>query len=142
VYQAVSKTMQLVHRWVRCLLYLCLLAWPTTGWAQAQSASGSVPALARPVRLPAGWAPLAQVLAEASRQSGVPISYSSTRVATARRVYVPPGPPRPLGAVLHDVLSSQRVSYGLLSGQVVLWTAQKNDPAGRNQRERARRPGF
>ncbi|HEX8655920.1 MAG TPA: hypothetical protein VF690_00210 [Hymenobacter sp.] len=119
--------MQLVHRWVRYLPCF-LLVWLMTGWAQAQSSP--VPALARPVRLPAGWAPLAQVLAEASRQTGVPISYSSTRVATSRRVYVPAGPPRPLGAVLHDVLSAQHVSFGLLSGQVVLWTGQKMTPPG------------
>ncbi len=98
------------------------------GFAQAQGPGGRV--LSQLVRLPAGWVPLAQVLAEASRQSGVPISYSSTRVATSRRVYVPAGPPRPLGAILHDALSPQHVSYGLLSGQVVLWPARKVPPPG------------
>ncbi|MBD2767971.1 hypothetical protein IC235_08705 [Hymenobacter sp. BT664] len=122
--------MQLVYRWVRCSPYLCFLAWLATGLVRAQSAPGPVSVLAQPVRLPAGWAPLAQVLAEASRQSGVPISYSSTRLGTTRRVYVPPGPARPLGAILHDVLSPQQVSYGLISGQVVLWTDRKTTPPG------------
>lgn len=108
---------------------LCWLAWLGGGWpAGAQPAPR--PALARPVRLPTGWATLAQVLAEASRQSGVPISYSSTRVAAARRLYLPPGPPRPLGAALRDVLGPRRVTFGLLSGQVVLWPTRQAAPPG------------
>ncbi|WP_310395873.1 hypothetical protein [Hymenobacter sp.] len=87
-------------------------------------------ALNRPVRLPTGWVTLAHVLDEASRQSKVSISYSSTRLATSRRVYLPAGPPRPLRAVLSDVLGAQHIDYGLLSGQVVLWPARQVTPPG------------
>lgn len=118
--------MPLLRLYSRVLLCWLALA---NGW-RAAAQPAPVSALARPVRLPTGWATLAQVLAEASRQSGVPISYSSTRVAAARRLYLPPSPAQPLGAALRGVLGPCRVTFGLLSGQVVLWPTRQAAPPG------------
>ena len=86
--------------------------------------------LARAVRPALTDAPLAGMLATLSRQSGVPFSYSSTRIGGLRRCHLRPGPPRPLGAVLHEVAGQFRLSYGLLNGQLVLWPAAEPAPLG------------
>lgn len=124
--------MSFLPSWAR--ISLCWLAlggeeaWSTQRVAFAQTPAPAL--LDRSVRLPVGWVSLRQVLAEASRQSGVPISYSSTRLAASARLYLPPGPARPLGAVLRDVLGPRHVAYGLLGGQVVLWPARQAVPPG------------
>ena len=111
------------------LLLLLGVAYPV-GVAQGQAAS-SATVLARPVRIPhTGILTLAQALGLLSRQSGVPISYSSSRIGAGRRCQLRGGPARPLGAVLAEVLAPAGVAAGLLGGQVVLWPVREPMPAG------------
>ena len=70
------------------------------------------------------------VLAELSRQSHLPLSYSSSLVPVARPCRLLAGPARPLGVVLGEVLAAEHLSYGLLNGQLVLWPAHAPLPAG------------
>lgn len=111
-----------------CWLFLLWLL--STGAVRAQARAGL---LDRPVRPAPGRRPLGQVLAELARQSGLPFSYSSSRVPLARRCYLPAGPPRPLRAVLAEVLAGTSLSYGLLDGQLVLWPVRQAVPAGITQ---------
>ena len=106
-------------------LFLMMLA--GSGVAQAQPSASP---LARAVRPAPTDVALPGMLATLSRQSGVPFSYSSTRIGGLRRCRVPPGPPRPLGTVLHEVAGQFRLSYGLLNGQLVLWPAADPAPPG------------
>ena len=96
---------------------LFLLAGSGGAWGQ------QLPPLARPVVLPPGWHTLGGVLAALSRQSHVPFSYSSSLVPVAHRYRAYPGPARPLGIVLREVLAAEHLAYGLLDGQLVLWPA-------------------
>jgi hypothetical protein len=107
-----------------CLLMGLVLA----GGAAAAQPGASL--LARPVQPTLTNAPLARVLAELSRQSGVPFSYSSTRIGASRRCQLRTGAARPLGTVLHEVLGANHLSYGLLNGQLVLWPAAEPAPLG------------
>jgi hypothetical protein len=107
------------------LVFIGIFLLSRFGWAQA----GLSP-LARPVQPTLSDAPLTRVLAELSRQSGVPFSYSSTRIKGQRRCHLKPGASRPLGEVLHEVLAQHQLSYGLLNGQLVLWPATEVAPAG------------
>jgi len=109
------------------LFFIWLLS---TGAVRGQARAGF---LDRPVRPAPGSRPLGQVLAELARQSGLPFSYSSSRVPLARRCYLPAGPPRPLRAVLAEVLAGTHLSYGLLDGQLVLWPARQAGPVGITQ---------
>jgi len=102
---------------------LALLA----GTAQAQPGTS---ALARPVRTNPAETTLAQALAELSRQSGVPFSYSSTRIGAGRRCRLRGGTPKPLGTALNELLGPRNLSYGLLNGQLVLWPSAELAPAG------------
>lgn len=88
------------------------------------------PALAHLVRPAPGTRPLGAVLAELARQGQLPLSYSSSLVPVAHRCRLGPGPPRPLGAVLREVLAAEHLSYGLLNGQLVLWPDHVAAPAG------------
>ena len=106
-----------------------IVAFLLAGSGLVQAQSGASP-LARAVRPTLVDAPLTGMLATLARQSGVPFSYSSTRIGGRRHCHVPPGPPRPLGAVLHEVAGQFRLSYGLLNGQLVLWPASEPAPPG------------
>ena len=86
--------------------------------------------LARPVAPTPGNHPLGEVLAELSRQSRLPFSYSSSLIPVGHRYRLAAGPPRPLGVVLRDVLAATHLSYGLLDGQLVLWPAAAALPTG------------
>lgn len=86
--------------------------------------------LNRPVQLRPGRRPLGEVLAELARQGHLPLSYSSSLVPLSHRYQVLPGPPRPLRAVLGEVLASEHLAYGLLDGQLVLWPARLAPPPG------------
>ena len=70
------------------------------------------------------------VLAELSRQSRLPFSYSSSLVPLAHPCSLAAGPARPLGAVLAEVLAAEQLSFGLLNGQLVLWPLHLAVPAG------------
>lgn len=94
-------------------------------WGQATN-----PALGHLVRPTPGTRPLGAVLAELSRQGRLPLSYSSSLVPVAHPCTLRPGPPRPLGAVLREVLAAEHLSYGLLAGQLVLWPDRVAPPAG------------
>jgi len=87
-------------------------------------------ALARLVRPAPGTRPLGVVLAELARQGRLPLSYSSSLVPVARPCHLPPGPPRPLGIVLRELLAAEHLSFGLLNGQLVLWPAHAAVPTG------------
>lgn len=101
------------------------------GPAQQPDPPLAVPAvLARPVALRPGNRPLGEILAELSRQSRLPFSYSSSLIPVGHRYRLAAGPPRPLGIVLREVLATTHLSYGLLDGQLVLWPAQAALPAG------------
>lgn len=89
-----------------------------------------LPVLARPVAPVPGRRPLGDILADLSRQSRLPFSYSSSLIPVGRRYSLRPGPPRPLGAVLREVLAAAHLSYGLLDGQLVLWPDREAVPAG------------
>lgn len=87
--------------------------------------------LTRPVRFArAATVPLAQALAEVARQSGVPISYSSSRIGAGRRCALRAGAARPLGQVLAEMLGPNALSAGLVGGQLVLWPAAEKPPLG------------
>lgn len=86
--------------------------------------------LARQVQPAPGTRPLGQVLTELSHQSRIPFSYSSSRIPVTRPCVVRPGPARPLGEVLREVLAAEHVSYGFLDGQLVLWPSGQDVPAG------------
>lgn len=107
---------RLAGRWAGILLLASLLA-------SGQRAAGQAlpPVLRRTVAPTPGNRPLGAVLAELSRQSGLPFSYSSSLVPTAARCQLRPGPARPLGEVLREVLRARHLTYGLLDGQLVLW---------------------
>jgi len=109
------------------LFFIWLLS---AGAVRGQARAGLLDCPVRPVP---GSRPLGRVLAELARQSGLPFSYSSSRVPLARRCYLPAGPPRPLRAVLAEVLAGTHLSYGLLDGQLVLWPARQAVPAGITQ---------
>lgn len=110
----------------RVLVLLLVLFVPCRGGAAPPGGA----LLSRPVRLPAGWTTLGQLLAVASRQSAVPISYSSSVVPLGARVLVPSGVARPLGDVLYLAVRAYHVSFGELNGQVVLWPTRVGTPAG------------
>ncbi|AMR27705.1 hypothetical protein A0257_11760 [Hymenobacter psoromatis] len=107
---------RLARRWAGVLLLASLLAGGQ--WAAGQALP---PVLRRTVAPTPGNRPLGAVLAELSRQSGLPFSYSSSLVPTAARCALRPGPARPLGEVLREVLGARHLTYGLLDGQLVLW---------------------
>lgn len=109
---------------VWAVLVWCLLP---AGLVRGQAAH---PALAHLVRPAPGTRPLGDVLAELSRQGQLPFSYSSSLVPLAHRCTLRPGPARPLGVVLREVLAAEHLSYGLLGGQLVLWPGRVAAPAG------------
>ncbi len=109
------------------LIAALLWFWLPVGVAWGQAAA---PALAHLVRPRPGTRPLGAVLAELSRQGQLPFSYSSSLVPVAHPCTLRPGPPRPLGALLRDVLAAEHLSYGLLNGQLVLWPNRVAAPAG------------
>lgn len=94
-------------------------------WAQQPN-----PALARLVRLAPGTRPLGTVLTELARQGNLPLSYSSSLVPMTHLYTQRPGPARPLGVVLQEVLATEHLSYGLLAGQLVLWPTSVAAPIG------------
>jgi hypothetical protein len=101
------------------VLVLALLwSWLPIGQAWGQAVA---PALAHLVQPKPGTRPLGVILAELSRQGQLPFSYSSSLVPVAYPCTLRPGPARPLGAVLREVLAAEHLSYGLLNGQLVLW---------------------
>ncbi|MFD1468956.1 hypothetical protein ACFQ48_12035 [Hymenobacter caeli] len=117
----------------RALLVLAAAGLAGGGPARAQQPSpppAGPAVLARPVAPTPGNRPLGEVLAELSRQSRLPFSYSSSLIPVGRRYRLAAGPPRPLGAVLREVLAATHLSYGLLGGQLVLWPAAAALPAG------------
>lgn len=118
-----KRTFTPMHRaiWISSIVLAC---------SAVASAQPGVSPLARAVQPPLADAPLSGMLALLSRQSGVPISYSSSRIGGQRRCRVRPGPPRPLGTVLHEVAGQFRLSYGMLNGQLVLWPAAEPAPPG------------
>lgn len=115
-------------------MWLALAAGLASGGpAQAQQPSPALAApavLARPVALKPGNRPLGELLAELSRQSRLPFSYSSSLIPVGHCYRLAAGPPRPLGVVLREVLAATHLSYGLLDGQLVLWPAHAALPAG------------
>ncbi|WP_375438167.1 hypothetical protein [uncultured Hymenobacter sp.] len=104
------------------LVYFLPVGW---GWGQVGS-----PALAHLVRPTPGARPLGEVLAELSRQGGLPFSYSSSLVPVTHQCFLRSGPARPLGVVLREVLADKHLSYGLLNGQLVLWPNHVAAPVG------------
>ncbi len=94
-------------------------------------APGPAALLARPVRLVQARAwPLGAALAELSRQTGVPFSYSSSRIGAGPRVWLRAGAARPLGEVLGEILAARGLACGRLGGQLVLWPARQTAPPG------------
>lgn len=91
---------------------------------------GTDPALSRLVRPTPGTRPLGAVLAELSRQGHLPMSYSSSFVPVAHPAHLAAGPARPLGVILAELLAAERLSFGLLNGQLVLWRAHSAFPTG------------
>ncbi len=118
-----KRTFTPMHRaiWISSIVLAC---------SAVASAQPGISPLARAVQPPLADAPLSGMLALLSRQSGIPISYSSSRIGGQRRCRVRPGPPRPLGTVLHEVAGQFRLSYGMLNGQLVLWPAAEPAPPG------------
>ncbi|GAB3585355.1 hypothetical protein GCM10027345_33510 [Hymenobacter daeguensis] len=98
--------------------------------APAAAAQPVSPALVLLVQPRPGPRPLGEVLAELSRQSHLPFSYSSSLVPTGRRCVLRPGPPRPLAAVLREILEDEQLSFGLVGGQLVLWPSRLGVPTG------------
>ena len=94
-------------------------------WAQNPN-----PALARLVQPTPGTRSLGAVLTELAQQGNLPLSYSSSLVPVAHQYTLRPGPARPLGVVLREVLAAEHLSYGLLDGQLVLWPARVTAPVG------------
>ncbi len=109
-------------------------AWPVLVllwfWLPVGLAWGQAPALAHLVQPRPGTRPLGVVLAELSRQGQLPFSYSSSLVPLTHRCTLRPGPARPLGMVLREVLAAEHLSYGLLNGQLVLWPNRVAAPVG------------
>ena len=112
---------------MRGLLHLLFFWGLGLGLAWGQGAESP---LNRLVRLTPGERPLGEVLTELSRQSGTPFSYSSSRISIARRCAIRPSPARALGEVLRELLGAEQLSYGLLDGQLVLWTTREAMPDG------------
>lgn len=108
------------------LLVMALLFLMAVGRVSGQA---SDPALARLVQLSPGTRPLGVVLAELSRQGHLPLSYSSSLVPMAHPSHLVASPARPLGVVLGEVLAAERLSFGLLNGQLVLWPSHLAVPA-------------
>lgn len=116
------------HAWQRLVVALVLLL--SIGLVSGQATDPTLLALSRLVRLAPGTRPLGIVLAELSRQSRLPFSYSSSLVPLAHPCSLAAGPARPLGAVLAEVLAAEQLSFGLLNGQLVLWPLHLAVPAG------------
>lgn len=98
--------------------------------APTVQAQHTPPAFTSLVQPRPGSRPLGEVLAELSRQSRLPFSYSSSLVPIAHRCVLRPGPPRPLAAVLREILATEGLSFGVVGEQLVLWPAQAGVPAG------------
>ena len=113
--------------WQAWPVLVAALFWLPGGVAQGQASN---PALTRLVRPAPGTRPLGAVLAELARQGHLPLSYSSSLVPVAHECTLRPGPARPLGVVLREVLAAEHLSYGLLNGQLVLWPARLTAPVG------------
>lgn len=102
--------------------WLAGLALTLGGLVASSCAHAQAPAaLSQPIRLTPGRRPLGAVLAEVARQSKLPLSYSSSLVPLTHRYEVPPGPARPLGEVMRDLLAAEHLRYSVLAGHLVVW---------------------